>query len=130
MFLGPDAVSLDGVELGGEPTGLRLPYLQPLAGPPAASWPRGIEPPHPANKPPPAARRRPGHHLPPATLCLLHAVGAHGTDAEPGRQSASQSAGQSPPPAARGLGTRCRIRLHLASGRPPAAGLRLNCRVE
>src|SRR5271157_4390766 len=46
MFLGSDAVLLDGMELGSQPTGLRLPDLQPVAGPPAASGPPRAQPPH------------------------------------------------------------------------------------
>src|SRR5271157_5607305 len=120
MFLGSDAVLLDGMELGSQPTGLRLPDLQPVAGPPAASGPPRAQPPHLANKPPPAPRRRPADHLPPAVLRLLHALGAHGTDAEPGGESPPPSVGQSPPPTARRPVPRCRARPHLAPG--PGAG--------
>ena len=47
---------------------------------------RGTEPSDLAHEPPPAARWRPRDHLPPAILRVLHAAGAHGHDAEPGRQ--------------------------------------------
>src|SRR5271157_1821096 len=120
MFLGSDAVLLDGMELGSQPTGLRLPDLQPVAGPLAASGPPRAQPLHLANKPPPAPRRRPADHLPPAVLRLLHALGAHGTDAEPGGESPPPSVGQSPPPTARRPVPRCRARPHLAPG--PGAG--------
>src|SRR5271157_2501686 len=116
MFLGSDAVLLDGMELGSQPTGLRLPDLQPVAGPPAASGPPRAQPPHLANKPPPAPRRRPSDHLPPAVLRFLHSLGAHGTDAEPGGESPPPSLGQSPPPTARRPVPRCRARPHLAPG--------------
>src|SRR5271157_3448249 len=129
MFLGSDAVLLDGMELGSQPTGLRLPDLQPVAGPPAASGPPRAQPPHLANKPPPAPRRRPGDHLPPAVLRLLHALGAHGTDAEPGGESPPPSVGQSPPPTARRPVPRCRARPHLAQLPQCRAGNRLKTRV-
>src|SRR6516162_3210989 len=96
MFLGSDAVPLDGLEPGGQPTALRLPHLQPVADPLAASRPRRTQPPHLADKPPLAPRRRPGDHLSPAILRLLHALGTHGNDVEPGRQSPPPSVSQSP----------------------------------
>src|SRR5271157_3382290 len=63
-------------------------------------------------------------------LRLLHALGTHGTDAEPGGQSPSPSVDQSTPPAAGRPGACSRARPHPAPGlrRPPS--LRLNHRVS
>ncbi len=100
VFLGPDPVPLDGVEPGGQPTGLRLPDLQPVAGPLATTGPRAAEPSHLADQPPTAPRWGPRDHLPPAILWFLHALGTHGADAQPGEQGPPSRVEQDAPPVA------------------------------
>ena len=126
VLLGSDAIPLDGLEPGGQPDGIRLPDLQPAADSLAQAGSSGAESSHLANQPPPAARRRPGDHLPSAMLRVLHVAGAHGNDVEPGREGPPPCVIESPTPAARSRRQPRRPRPDPRAPRP-AAALRLNC---
>jgi acyl dehydratase len=87
------------LESGGQPNRVRLFDLQPAAASPAASRLCGAESPHATDHAAIASGRGPSRDLPPAILRVLHADGAHGTDAELGGKGSPQSVGENPPPA-------------------------------
>src|SRR4051812_1854726 len=71
VLLGPDPVLFDGVEPGGQPDGVRVPDIQPIADPFTEGRPCGFESTDCGDDATPATRWRPRGGVLPAVLRLL-----------------------------------------------------------
>src|SRR3954454_8453168 len=101
MLLGPNKIPLDGLEPGGKPNGVRVPDLPSASASPVAPGARGVEPAVGADHASVASGRGACGGVARASVRVLHTAGAHGVDAQLGRQGPATGSVEGPPPAPR-----------------------------